>query len=101
MKALLPFPVPASIYGLVLLFFALELHIIKVDAVLETGRFLIDIMPLMFIPAGVGLMDSWSALKPILAPVAVIMAVSTFAVLVVSGRITQAVMRRKRPGMED
>ena len=54
LKALLPLPVPASIYGLVLLFAALELGIIKLSAVEDAGKFLIEIMPVMFIPAGAG-----------------------------------------------
>ena len=60
LKALLPLPVPASIYGLVLLFTALELGIIKLSAVENAGKFLIEIMPVMFIPAGTGLVESWS-----------------------------------------
>lgn len=94
LKTLLPLPVPASIYGLVLLFAALELGIIKLSAIQETGRFLIEIMPVMFIPAGAGLLDSWDALKPICVPVIVIMLVSTVIVMVISGRVTQFVIRR-------
>ena len=95
LKALLPLPVPASIYGLVLLFAALELGIIKLSAV-EAGKFLIEIMPVMFIPAGAGLVESWSALKPICVQVVVIMFVSTIVVMVISGRVTQFVIRRNR-----
>ena len=94
LKALLPLPVPASIYGLVLLFAALELGIIKLSAVEDAGKFLIEIMP--FIPAGAGLVESWSALKPICVQVVVIMFVSTIVVMVISGRVTQFVIRRNR-----
>ena len=95
-KSLLPLPVPSGIYGLVLLFLALELHIIKPEAVAGTGKFLIEVMPLMFIPAGAGLIDSWEVLKPVFVPVAVIMTVSTVVVMVVSGRAAQFVIRRKK-----
>ena len=91
LKALLPLPVPASIYGLVLLFAALELGIIKLSAVEDAGKFLIEI-----IPAGAGLVESWSALKPICVQVVVIMFVSTIVVMVISGRVTQFVIRRNR-----
>lgn len=94
LKALLPLPVPASIYGLVLLFAALELGILKLSAVQETGKFLIEIMPVLFVPAGAGLIDSWDALRPICVPVVVIMIVSTVVVMVISGRVTQLVIRR-------
>lgn len=93
LKSALPLPVPASIYGLVLLFLALELKIIPLEAVKDTGKFLIEIMPLLFIPAGVELMESWDALRPICIPVIVIMVVSTVVVMAVSGRVTQAMMR--------
>lgn len=96
LKALLPLPVPASIYGLVLLFAALELGIIKLSAVEDAGKFLIEIMPVMFIPAGAGLVESCSALKPICVQVVVIMFVSTIVVMVISGRVTQFVIRRNR-----
>ena len=85
-----------SIYGLVLLFAALELGIIKLSAVEDAGKFLIEIMPVMFIPAGAGLVESWSALKPICVQVVVIMFVSTIVVMVISGRVTQFVIRRNR-----
>ena len=64
----IPLPIPASIYGLVILFVALMTGAIKLEQVKETGKFLIEIMPLMFIPAAVGLLDSWKVLKPIWIP---------------------------------
>lgn len=94
LKQLLPFPVPASIYGMGLLFAALCLGIIKLEQIKETGLFLVEIMPVLFVAAGVGLMDSWDALKPMLLPVAVILPVTTVLVMVVSGRATQFVMKR-------
>ena len=66
---------------------------LKLDAVEDAGKFMIEIMPVMFIPAGVGLMESWGELKAVLVPVLVITLVSTIVVMVVSGRVTQAVIR--------
>ena len=60
----LPLPVPASIYGLVLMLLALVTGIVKIEQVKDTAVFLIEIMPVMFIPAAVGLLDSWSVLRP-------------------------------------
>ena len=96
LKALLPLPVPASIYGMVLLFAGLVLGIIKLDAVKETGKFLIEIMPVMFIPAGVGLMSSWGVLKPMFVPVSVVTVVVLVAVMAVTGNVSQAIIRHKR-----
>lgn len=96
LKELIPFPVPASIYGMVIMFAGLMSGIIKEECVSGTGDFLIEIMPVMFIPAAAGLIDSWGILKPVLLPVSVITVVSTVIVMVVSGRVTQFVLRHSR-----
>ena len=94
LKYLLPFPIPSSIYGLAILFLALQFKILKLEAIQETAKFLIEIMPLMFIPAGVGLLKSWGALQKILVPVTIILAVSTVFVMAVSGRVTQFLIQK-------
>ena len=94
LKYIMPFPVPASIYGLIILFVLLETGILKLDAVKETSVFLIEIMPLMFIPAGVGLMESWGDLNSMLVEVIVIILVSTVLVMGVSGKVTELVLKR-------
>lgn len=102
LKTILPFPVPASIYGMVILFVCLVTGIIKLEQVRETGKFLIEIMPAMFIPAGVELMVSWGVLKPMLVPVAVITVVSLLTVLAVTGRVAQFTIRHSdRPSKKE
>ena len=98
LKALVPFPIPASVYGLVLMFTALSLGIVKPHEVRDAARFLIEIMPLLFIPAAVGLINTWIELRPIVLPVGVITVVSTVVVMAVTGRVTQAVIRHDGKG---
>lgn len=100
LRALIPFPIPASVYGLILMFAALCLGIVKPHQVRDAARFLIEIMPVMFIPAAVGILESWDALKPVLLPVGVITVVSTIVVMAVTGHATQSVilLSRKRAG---
>lgn len=100
LRALIPFPIPASVYGLVLMFLALSLGIVKPHQVRDAAKFLIEIMPVMFIPAAVGLLNAWGELKPILLPVGAITVISTEVVMAVTGRVTQAVIRldERRPG---
>ena len=93
---LIPLPIPASVYGLVLMLIALRSGLVKVEHVKETAVFLIEIMPVMFIPAAVGLLDSWGVLQPVWIPVAVITVVSTVVVMVVSGLVAQTVIRHGR-----
>ena len=77
----LPLPVPASIYGLVLMF-------------------LFEIMPIMFIPPAVGLMASWDVIQANLVAYLIIAAVTTIVVMAVSGLVTQAVLKKGKKGAE-
>ena len=98
MHQVLPLPVPASIYGMVILFVGLITGMIQLDWVKDAGKFLIEIMPVMFIPAGVGLMKSWGDLKPIMLPVAIITVVTSITAMGATGLLSQCVIRigRKR-----
>ena len=89
------FSISCCIYGLILMFVLLLTKVIKVEHVKETGEFLIEIMPLMFIPAGVGLITSWSQLQSFLVPLLVITVVSTFVVMIVTGKVTDFLISRK------
>ena len=90
----IPLPIPASIYGIVLLFIALELKWVKVSDIREVSSLLIAVMPIMFIPAAAGLMESWGAVKSSVWEYALITIVSTFVVMGVSGAVTQFVIWR-------
>ncbi len=92
----IPLPIPASIYGLVIMFISLCTGLIKLEAVKSVAMFLIEIMPVMFIPAGVGLMQSWGVLKESLVPVVSITIVSTIVVMATAGWVTQLVIRAGR-----
>lgn len=97
---ILPLPIPASIYGIIIMFLCLKLKIIPIEAVKETGVFLIEAMPLMFIPAAVGLTESWDIIRPSLVPYLLVTAVTTVIVMAVAGRSTQAVIRRSKGSVE-
>ncbi|HWT27600.1 MAG TPA: CidA/LrgA family protein [Mobilitalea sp.] len=96
LKYFIPLPIPASIYGLILMLIALKTRIIPLEKVKDTGDFLINVMPVMFIPAGVGLLVSWDALKPIWLPVAFITVVTTIIVIAVTGCVTQLIIRLEK-----
>lgn len=86
-------PIPASIYGLLLMLIGLKTKLIPLSAVEDASIFLIEIMPVMFIPAAVGLLDSWGILGPILVPFLVITLFSTVIVMAVTGKVTQFFIR--------
>ena len=94
--ALLPLPIPASCYGLIVMLICLGTKVVKLSQVKIAADFLIDIMPPMFIPAAVGLIVVWGDLKEILIPVVVITCLSTVIVMVCTGKVTQTLIRRKQ-----
>ena len=94
LHSLLPLPIPASIYGLILMFTLLATGALPLEAVKQTGNFLVEIMPLMFIPAATGLMTSWGIIRAKLFAYLAIAVITTVLVMVVSGRVTQFFLRR-------
>ena len=83
LKYLIPLAIPSSIYGLCLMMVLLVTGIVKVDDVKESGTFLIEIMPLMFIA------------------LIIITFVSTVLVMAVSGKVTQYVIKRRKKHESD
>ena len=99
---LLPFAIPASIYGVFVLFLCLELHVIQLSAVKDTGDFLIEIMPVMFIPPAVGLVEVWQTLYPRFLAYFATAFLSTFFVMFVSGKAADFIARKiSRGGAEN
>lgn len=92
---LLPLPIPAAIYGLVLLFAALCLKIVKVEHVKQFSGFLLTIMPMLFVAPAVNLLESWGLLLPQLGYILLLIAVSTVLVFAVSGLVCQAVCKKE------
>lgn len=92
----IPLPVPAGVYGLFLLLGLLCAGLVKLEDVSATGNLLLDVMPVMFIPAAVGLIEKFEELKAILIPLVVITVVSTFFVMTVTGKTTEFVLRHQK-----
>ena len=95
LNRIIPLPIPASIYGMAILFTALCTGAIKLSAVRETGKFLISLMPLMFVPAAVGLLDNWAVMSEFIIAIIVISLVSTLVVVAITGHVTQFIINRK------
>ena len=81
------------------MFLLLVRGILKIEDVRETGQFLIEIMPLMFIPAAAGLAASWGQVKTMLVPACVITVISTVVVMATAGKVTEACIRRQEEGV--
>ena len=94
LQALIPLPIPAAIYGLVLMLIALCTGCLKAEAIADTARFVISIMPLLFVAPAVKILTNWELIAPNLVPICVITVISTFIVFIVSGIVTQLLLKK-------
>lgn len=95
LKMFIPLPIPASVYGLVLMLVCLMTGVLKTSQVKDAAFFLIEIMPVMFIPAAAGLIDSRKVLQPLLLPILVITVVITVFVMVITGKVAQMIAQKR------
>ena len=100
LHAVLPLPIPAAIYGLILLFIALQSRLLPVSEVHDAGSFLLAIMPVLFVAPAVNLVGSWDLIRPVWLPLLVLIILSTLITFIVSGKITQVLMPKEEPEEE-
>ena len=94
LQRFLPLPIPASVYGLVLLFAALCFGVVKVSQVKTTGNFLSSLLPILFVSPTVGIVEDWALIQPQILPIALLLAASTFVTFGISGGIAQRLMKK-------
>ena len=96
MERLLPLPVAASMYGLVLMLLALVTKIVKLTDVEDVADFLTGNLAIMFVPPTVGVMASIDEMKKMLVPLFVISIVTTLLIMSVTGWATQRIMKGRK-----
>ena len=101
LSALLPLPIPASVYSLLLMLAALSTKLLKVEQVKKVSSFLVGILPVFFLVPAVGVMVLWSELRSFLLPCVLAIVPVTILVMAVSGGVTQWVQGLHRKGGED
>ena len=98
LQRIIPLPIPASVYGLTLLFLALCLKLVKVEQVKQTGAFLTSILPILFVSPAVNIVDDWGLIREDLLPILLILVASTFLTFGISGRLAQWMLRKGGDG---
>jgi len=91
----LPFPIPASVYGLILLFLGLRLGIVKLEKIEELGNTMIGLLPFLFVPPVVNLLGCWDVVRRNLLAIMGIIVISTVLIFFISGKLSQIVIDRK------
>lgn len=92
----IPLPIPGGIYGMILMFILLCIGVIKLHHIKEVSRFLIDIMPMLFIPSAVGIIAQVDKLESIWFQIIIITIITTIITMVVTGLTSQAIIRVKK-----
>ena len=87
LNSVIPLPVPASVWGMVLLFVLLCLKVIKLDQVQDAADFLLSIMTVMFVPVGASLITSFADIKDEILGIFAIIIVSTVVCFLVAQKI--------------
>lgn len=88
LQRLLPLPIPASVWGLALLFGALCLGLIRVEQVKQTGGFLTSILPVLFVAPTVGIVEHWALIRDQFLPIALLLFGSTVLTFGIAGKVT-------------
>lgn len=88
LQRLIPAPIPASVYGLVLLFGALCLGLIKAEQVQDAGGFLTSILPILFVAPAVGIVENWALIRSQFLPIALLLVGSTVLTFGIAGKVT-------------
>lgn len=94
LQRVVPLPVPASVYGIVLLFLALCSGVLKLEQVKEAGAFLSSILPVLFVSPAVGILENWGLIRGVLLPMVLLVLASTALTFGISGRVTQWIIRK-------
>lgn len=95
LAVVIPLPIPAAIYGLLLLLIALMTGLVKERQVSETADFLISLLPVLFVPPLAKILLYWGIIRPQVAAIAIICVVTTVFIFAVSGLATKALQRRR------
>ena len=82
-------PLPGTIVSLLLLFFMLQFKILKLEKIENAGNFLLLNMTIFFMPPTVKIIDSYELLEKDLFKIIVIIIVSTFLTMGITGKVVQ------------
>ena len=88
-------PIPGNIVGMILLFLLLISNIVKLEKVENLSNFFLDHLAFFFIPATVGLMVSFEALKGSLLKILLLCVLTTVIVIVVTSLTVQFICNKK------
>lgn len=97
LQRIIPLPIPASVYGIALLFTALCLKLVKAEQVKQTGTFLTSILPILFVSPAVGILEDWALVREDILAILLLLIGSTVLTFAIAGRTAQAFLKKEEP----
>ncbi len=97
LQRLIPLPIPASVWGIALLFSALCLKLVKLEQVKEAGSFLTSLLPILFVGPTVSIVEHWALISGKLLSIGLLIVATTVLTFAISGFVAQ-VLSKKRGG---
>ena len=82
-------------YGLGIMLICLFTDIIKIRQIEEVADWLILIMPVLFVPSAVSLINVGETLMKDILVISIVTLISTIVVMVVTGKVAQSIIERK------
>lgn len=92
----LPFPMPASVMGLILLFIALCLKIVKLEQVEALGTSLTGLISFLFVPSGISVINSLGIMGQYGLQIVLIIIIATTILLAITGWTATALLNLKK-----
>ena len=89
LSKILHLPLPGTIASLLLLFLMLQFKVLKLEKIENAGNFLLLNMTIFFMPPTVKIIDSYELLEKDLFKIIVIIIVSTFLTMGITGKVVQ------------
>lgn len=95
LASVIALPIPAAIYGLILLLITLSTGLLKADRISDTANFLNQIMLILFVAPAANVLQHWGIIGPSAVEILLISVVSTFLVFAVSGLMPNLLLKKK------
>ena len=89
LSKILHLPLPGTIVSLLLLFFMLQFKVLKLEKIENAANFLLLNMTLFFMPPTVKIIDSYDLLEKDLVKIIIIIVISTFLTMGITGKVVQ------------
>lgn len=95
LHAVIPLPIPASIYGMILLFLALCTGLLKEEKIADLSHWMISFMPVLLVAPSVSILEHWGIIAPKAGQILIITVVSTIVVFLVCGILCNLLLKKK------